>query len=150
MRRERKFGKTIVTMAMAMMLSVTAVIGFGTSAKAANVSDEQYWFSNGNVTGTTRWREKQNNTKVYVYPISGPKIRYKVYGFNNNKEYAASGTHEISTGIKASITNRVWEDREDTNHNADARVYMQRINYQPVDTTGYWSPDSTKNYTIFG
>ena len=42
--RKGKIKNSIVTIAMAMMLSVTAVVGFGTNAKAAagNTGNKQY------------------------------------------------------------------------------------------------------------
>ena len=40
--RKGKMKNSIVTIAMAMMLSVTAVVGFGTNAKAKNASDKWY------------------------------------------------------------------------------------------------------------
>ena len=46
--RKGKIKNSIVTIAMAMMLSVTAVVGFGTNAKAAagNTGNKQYSYSN--------------------------------------------------------------------------------------------------------
>lgn len=65
-----------------MMLSVTAVVGFGTNAKAAagNTGNKQYSYSNIDPIGSCEWRTKNNATKVYVYPTAGPKIYYEANG----------------------------------------------------------------------
>jgi len=145
--RKGKMKKSIVTIAMAMMLSVTAVVGFGTNAKAANVRNETYSFNNGNSSGETSPREKQDTTKVYVYPQSGPTIKYAVYGATS--QYGSwtprSVYHRIPTGVQASITNNVKEKNENY-----AKLSMLRIQTINQDTTGVWSPDSTRNYTIYG
>lgn len=129
------------------MLSVTAVVGFGTNAKAANVRNETYSFNNGNSSGETSPREKQDTTKVYVYPKSGPTIKYAVYGATS--QYGSwtprSVYHRIPTGVQASITNNVKEKNENY-----AKLSMLRIQTINQDTTGVWSPDSTRNYTIYG
>ncbi len=148
--RKGKMKKSIVTIAMAMMLSVTAVVGFGTNAKAKNSSDKWYSFSNVNVSGDCAWQVKEDTSKVYVHPVSGPAIYYRVQGLSNGSTYNASGKYEIPTGSKASITNYVYENRIDKNNNPLARLHMERKSYQPIDTTGYWSPDSIGTYTIYG
>ena len=73
--RKGKIKNSIVTIAMAMMLSVTAVVGFGTNAKAAagNTGNKQYSYSNIDPIGSCVWRTKNNATKVYVYPTAGPR-----------------------------------------------------------------------------
>ncbi len=80
--RKGKIKNSIVTIAMAMMLSVTAVVGFGTNAKAAagNTGNKQYSYSNIDPIGSCEWRPKNNDTKVYVYPTAGPKICYEANG----------------------------------------------------------------------
>ena len=80
--RKGKMKNSIVTIAMAMMLSVTAVVGFGTNAKAAagNTGNKQYSYSNIDPIGSCEWRTKNNATKVYVYPTAGPKIYYEANG----------------------------------------------------------------------
>lgn len=68
------------------MLSVTAVVGFGTNAKAAagNTGNKQYSYSNIDPIGSCEWRTKNNATKVYVYPTAGPKIYYEANGRKKN------------------------------------------------------------------
>lgn len=58
--RKGKMKNSIVTIAMAMMLSVTAVVGFGTNAKAAagNTGNKQYSYSNIDPIGSCEWRTK--------------------------------------------------------------------------------------------
>lgn len=148
--RKGKMKNSIVTIAMAMMLSVTAVVGFGTNAKAKNASDRWYSFSNVNVSGDCAWQVKEDTSKVYVHPVSGPAIYYTVQGLSDGKTYKASDKHVIPTGSKASITNHVFEWRSDTKNNPSARLHMERKSVQPVDTSGYWSPDSIGTYTIYG
>lgn len=142
---------SIVTIAMAMMLSVTAVVGFGVPVKAANTVDKWFSYSNDKPAGSSSWRDKQNDSKVYVYPTTGPKINYEVNGrkkiasTEQYKSFQGSYAHAIPTGTKASITNWVNESG-----GTEARLLMGRISSSLLDTAGYWSPDSSRNYTIFG
>ena len=117
--RKGKIKNSIVTIAMAMMLSVTAVVGFGTNAKAAagNTGNKQYSYSNIDPIGSCEWRTK----------------------------FAGSYSYAIPTGTQGSITNWINEKG-----GTEARLVMSRISYSRLDTSGVWSPDSTRNYTIFG
>ena len=74
--RKGKIKNSIVTIAMAMMLSVTAVVGFGTNAKAAagNTGNKQYSYSNIDPIGSCEWRTKNNATK-FMY-IQLQDLRY--------------------------------------------------------------------------
>jgi len=56
-----------------------------------------------------------------------------------------SDTVKISTGVRGSIISYVWEDKNDY-----ARLRLRRVHYAPEETIGYWSPDSTRAYTVFG
>ncbi len=140
--------KTVATIAMAMMMSVTAVVGIGSNAKAANVSDTPFNYNNANGSGTTEWRDKSDTTKVYVYPKSGPAIRYSVLGQKNGDSDTTyticSNNVRIPQGVQGSITNHVYESGY-----RKAKLRMTREKYQNLNTTGVWSPDSTRNYTIF-
>lgn len=106
---------------------------------------------NDKPTGSSSWRDKQNDSKVYVYPTTGPKINYEVNGrkkiasTEQYKSFQGSYAHAIPTGTKASITNWVNESG-----GTEARLLMGRISSSFLDTAGYWSPDSSRNYTIFG
>ena len=148
--RKGKMKNSIVTIAMAMMLSVTAVVGFGTNAKAKNASDKWYSFNNLNVDQDCAWQVKEDTSKVYVHPVSGPAIYYTVQGLSAGTTYKASDKHVIPTGSKASITNHVFEWRIDTKNKPSARLHMERKIERSVDTSGYWSPDSIGTYTIYG
>ncbi len=55
-----------------------------------------------------------------------------------------SDAHIIPLGVEASITNMVNE-----RHNTYARLRMRRTISAQVDSIGWWSPDSTRNYTVY-
>ena len=55
-----------------------------------------------------------------------------------------SDTHIIPLGIEASITNMVNEKGY-----AYAGLRMHRTVKAQTDSKGWWSPDSTRNYTIY-
>lgn len=101
--------------------------------------------------GSCEWRTKNNATKVYVYPTAGPKIYYEANGRKKNsitgqyEKFAGSYSYAIPTGTQGSITNWINEKG-----GTEARLVMSRISYSRLDTSGVWSPDSTRNYTIFG
>ena len=101
--RKGKMKNSIVTIAMAMMLSVTAVVGFGTNAKAAagNTGNKQYSYSNIDPIGSCEWRTKNNATKVYVYPTAGPKIYYEA---NGRKKNSITGQYEKFAVIMLGIS----------------------------------------------
>lgn len=142
---KKNIKNSVVTLAMATVLSLTAICGFGTSAKAANTTDTWYAFNSGNVSGYSSIRQKDNTSKVYIHPVSGPKIYYKVEGITTNgSAFTASSTHAIQNGVKASITNHVIEWG-----GVSARLYMQRITSVNQDTRGVWSPDSANTYTVY-
>lgn len=128
------------------MMCVFAFLGSTMNVDAANTQDRTYSFDNRSVSGNSEWRDKTDATKVYVYPKAGPKIYYTVQGKNgiNGSEINRSNTCAIPLGVQASITNSVWEKG-----GKYARLKMQRITTAYVVTTGVWSPDSTKNYTIY-
>ena len=114
-----------------------------------DTSDEPYYFSNLNSTGHSNYRFKYNYSRVYVNPQSGPMIYYTVYAaFSEGGSGlgAVSGTYAIPVNVQASITNTAM----------DSGRYYVRLNFQRMvtimnqTTWGYWSPDSTQNYTIYG
>ena len=55
-----------------------------------------------------------------------------------------SEAYGVPVGVQASFTNYVNE-----NHNMYARLKMRHSVTQPIDSKGVWSPDSTRNYTIY-
>ncbi|MDE6626561.1 MAG: hypothetical protein K2K56_09360 [Lachnospiraceae bacterium] len=132
-----------------MLISALAISGIGgmtLTARAANTADRAFSFDNRNSSGYSTWRDKNNATKVYVYPTAGPKIYYTVYG---RKDTVSSGNKRsnkvaIPLGVQGSITNQVNE-----NSGIQACLKYDRITTAYVATSGVWSPDSTKNYTVY-
>ena len=123
-------------------------------ASTPNTSDTTYTFSNTSEPSSTQYRDKHTSTKVYVYPQYGPKIYYTVRGClkivypDGNWETSVPSNRSqkvaIPTGTRGSITNTVYESGENY-----ACLRLERINYGYVTTGGYWSPDSTRNYTVY-
>lgn len=132
----------------AMLVAMVLCTGMFSSVFAGNIEDKDYEFHSTNVSGNTQWEYKDNTTKVYVYPSSGPELYFTVRGATDRygaNEINASGTHRISNGTQGSITNSVREKGKSW-----ARLHMQRTTYANTMSYGVWSPDSSRNYTIFG
>lgn len=114
-----------------------------------NTDDTKYTYDcSSDTVKYTSWRRKWNATKIYVYPVSGPTLYYRVQGTIKGVPYVTdneSDTVKISTGVRGSIISYVWEDKNDY-----ARLRLRRVHYAPEETIGYWSPDSTRAYTVFG
>ncbi len=112
-----------------------------------NTNDTTYAHSNNNSVSYSKFRYKYNTTKVYIHPTDGPMLYYRVQG-----AYTAGGSglanrseaYGVPVGVQASFTNYVNE-----NHNMYARLKMRHSVTQPIDSKGVWSPDSTRNYTIY-
>lgn len=136
----------IVTFMLAGMIGLTTFGGITITSYAANTEDKKFSFDNSSSSGTCAWREKNNTTKVYVYPTSGPKGLYTVQGKTgvNGSVADRSNCVAIPQGVQGSITNTVRE-----NNNDWARLKFNRITTGRVVTSGVWSPDSTRNYTIY-
>ena len=152
--------------AIAGAMAVSGTVGIAAPAKAENVhtnnagtvvtckesysntDNELFTFSNNNSGyGYSSYRRKYNKTKVYVYPTVGPKLSYTVMGSHSSKgtnPIVKSDTHIIPLGIEASITNMVNEKGY-----AYAGLRMHRTVKAQTDSKGWWSPDSTRNYTIY-
>ncbi len=127
-------------------IALSGVAGVSSSVCAANVTDTNYSFYNINADGYTDPRSKENTTKVYVHPTSGPTLNYTVQGSTapNGSWNNRSNTHSIPAGTYASITNYVRESGETW-----ARLHLQRTTTAYEWTYGVWSPDATQNYTIY-
>ena len=141
--------KAILVALVTIAVAASGIAGFAGKAKAdgyGNTSDTEYSFYNMNSTGHSVSREKRNTTKVYVHPTNGPAIKYNVEGFHSstNTWMDRSNSFVIGAGIQASITNYVYENGE-----RSARLGFVRQSYAGVDTRGLWSPDSSRNYTIY-
>lgn len=133
------------------MLLLTGIIiaasfgGVSTSAMVADTGLSRYSFDNSDATGYCSWRGKDDTSKVYVHPLSGPKVNYTVQSrLSNGTVVDCSSTVSIPLGVRGSITNYVRE-----NGGTAARLKFKRINYARENTVGEWSPDSTRNYTVY-
>ena len=135
--------KSIVVL-FTLVLAISGLIGFSTFVSAGNTTDTSYQFYNTNSVGHTEGRLKENSTKVYIHPTSGPALRYTVPGFGGIEWTDRSNSHVVYNDTKASFTNYVYENNE-----AYARLTMERTQTAYQYTYGVWSPDSTKNYTIY-
>lgn len=113
-----------------------------------NTNNTEYTFRNDKGVGYSEFRYKYNTTKVYVYPTVGPSLFYRVFGAKTEDGLGITSRSEhykIKAGIQGSITNYVHEKGD-----SYACLKFGRCVKAPyVDTIGWWSPDSTKNYTIF-
>lgn len=137
--------KKIITLILLGMISVSGVKA--NFAANPNTIDTSFSYNNSQTYQETEWRYKYNTSKVYVYPKSGPKINYRVIGRNtlvSNVSYYRSNLVNIPTGVQGSITNQAVENGDD-----QVKIYMQRIASYTNYTNGVWSPDSTRNYTVF-
>jgi len=141
--------KAILVALVTIAVAASGVAGFAGKAKAdgyGNTSDTDYSFYNMNSYGYSIAREKRNTSKVYVHPTYGPAVKYNVEGFHSstNTWMDRSNSFVIGSGIQASITNYVYENGE-----RSARLGFVRQSYAGVYTRGLWSPDSSRNYTIY-
>lgn len=131
--------------AVAGAVAMSGLAGMATNAIAGNTLDKSFSYSHKTKQGTTVWRDKYDDTKVYVHPISGPKTNYRVQGLSVDMQVNyRSKVVAIPTGVEASITNYVYE-----NDDIQARLRMTRSSYQNKITRGVWSPDSTRNYSVY-
>lgn len=139
--------RIIVSFALACCFLFSGILGNIQCVSAANTEDWAFSFDNSSSSGTGTWRDKNNDSKVYVYPQSGPRIYYTVQGRANTNADPKKRSDKVAIpqGVKGSITNYVKE-----NKGIQARLKYDRITFGYVLTKGDWSPDSTRNYTIFG
>lgn len=138
--------KKLLSLVMALAIGVTGSAGFTSVVSAANTMDTTFSFYNGNASGTTEWRNKNDYTTVYVYPKEGPDLYYTVYGREKSK--GGNGTPRsnkviVPRGVKGSIANVAK-----TNGDNEVRLSLERRAVAYLTTSGVWSPDSTRNYTI--
>lgn len=135
--------KVLLTLCMISLLSIGS---FGRTTHAAEVDNSPFSFDNRTESGYGSWRPKTNTTKVYVYPQSGPKIFYTIQGKTGEYGTVANRSNMVAIpqGVEGSVTNTVCEAG-----NTYARLKFQRITTGYVMTSGVWSPDSTRNYTIY-
>lgn len=170
MRKEiiAKIKKGTIMCAAAGAVAISGVAGVASAANAAvvtpgvsniatysyekpdepNTNNTKYTFRNDKGVGYSEFRYKYNTTKVYVYPTVGPSLFYRVFGAKTEDGLGITSRSEhykIKAGIQGSITNYVREKKD-----SYACLKFGRCVKAPyVDTIGWWSPDSTRNYTIF-
>ena len=138
--------KRLMAVLFSFAFAFSGITGLYVNVNAAgNVKNKNYsFYNNGNAVGYTSGEKKLNSTKVYIHPISGPALEYTVQGKNSSGWHNRSSSHVIYNGTEASFTNGVFENKEKY-----ARLRLERTNRVPVSTNGKWSPDSTRNYTIY-
>lgn len=140
----------LLTLMLVFSMVITGAISFSSVAKAANTKDETYEFNNTGTTGYSTWREKHNDTYVYIYPKDGPTISYSINGAKDKdgitgvKDCSRGRRAEIAVGIQASVTNWVNEDKC-----SYARLQFYQKSYAMAFTRGLWSPDSVGVFKIY-
>ncbi len=133
-------------MVLSLVLSVFSVV----PALAANTSDTSWRFTVTGKPSNTEARSKDNNTKVYVYyTVGASETAFQVWGTNGSSGTGTNTTRGTTAYVdkneRSSITNFV---NEQGYSNAYLRVTATSEANVGVFTSGVWSPDSTKNYTI--
>ena len=135
----------LFTLMLVFSMVITGVISFSSVAKAGNIMDTQYEFNNTGTTGQSEWRDKNDDTYVYIKPTEGPTIYYTVYGKSNNKgPQKCSSRVSIPVGTQASVVNLVKERGY-----TQAQLKFDRITYAMAYTRGVWSPDSVGVFTVY-
>ena len=134
--------KKITVMTVSGAMAIAGIAGVATTAMAGNTTDTSY-SCKGNTTGNTDARSKEDATKVYVHPTEGQATYYTVQGSRGAGWKNRSSMVNLRVGVYASITNYVYE-----NDNYNARLHMTSTRTGNT-TRGYWSPDSTRTYTVY-
>ena len=112
-----------------------------------NTNNTLFIHGNNNSVSYSPFRYKYNSTRVYIYPTEGPMLYYRVQGANTE---GGSGTkdmskaHGASVGIKASFQNNVKAKGA-----SYAKLKRRHSVSAPIDSKGWWSPDSTMNYSLY-
>ena len=149
----KKMKKTIAVLAVSGALAISGITGAAVSASAnstdpiPNTVNKEFSHDNS-VKGTSlsEWRVKNNTTMVYVFPTKGRVIYTKVMGkkYKGDEASERSKVVKIPIGTEGSITNWAKESGD-----RFVCLRMARTAVSSTVTSGWWSPDSTKNYTIF-
>lgn len=148
-----KIKDKILTAVILFSMIASGIACFANTAYAANTSDTAYSFNNYNSSACSVWRVKYNSTKVYIYPTYGPAVNYTVQGTtavldmvrDDSVSYSnVSSVVRIPLGVQGSVTN--WANEGGYK---SVRLKFTPVNMVNVDTGGYWSPDSTRNYTVY-
>lgn len=145
-----------VTAVLAATILATTFVG-ATSVQAANVSNRNITeVSVNGVNGIFRDAAnsyKTNDTKVYLVVTASPSLytQVQVYGNRNTATYYNETKGTIATvtrSIESSITNYVFENRAEGKNSVACKLKMRSNTTTAGKVSGYWSPDSTKNYTV--
>ena len=109
----KKSMKTKLAMfAVAGAMAVSGTVGIAAPAKAGNTTNEEFKYNSNSPAGISRWRDKENATKVYIYPTTGPVVDYRVQGkagVTGTANYRSAYV-TIPRGVEASVTNYVYEN----------------------------------------
>ena len=120
----KKSMKTKLAMfAVAGAMAVSGTVGIAAPAKAGNTTNDEFKYNSNSPAGISRWRDKENATKVYIYPTTGPVVDYRVQGkagVTGTANYRSAYV-TIPRGVEASVTNYVYENDENY-----ARLRMTR------------------------
>ncbi|MCM1179494.1 MAG: hypothetical protein NC347_04500 [Clostridium sp.] len=138
--------KRISFMILSAVMVLGCVMGNASLASAAgNVQNRKFTFNSYVGMARTDWEDKKDTTKVYVYPQKGQPIYYTVGGLKDGESYQCSQKFKLPMETECSITNTVREAGC-----TKARLRFDAITEKKnVTTSGLWSPDSTKNYTVY-
>ena len=113
----------------------------------ANTNNTLFTHDNSISVSYSDFRYKYNSTNVYIYPTVGPMLYFRVQGAysSSGKDVAnMSNAHGVPLGVEASFTNTVKK-----NTASYARLKKRHSKTVPVSSKGWWSPDSTKNYSVY-
>lgn len=130
--------KRIMAAMFALAIAFAGIVGFASAVNADNDRYE-YSFYNGYSSGGTQKRSKISNKKVYVHPMSGPTLKYRVQGSVTGSTWTnRSSQVTIYNGNKVKITNSVFSNNEGW-----ARLFFTRTTTANTNTFGYWNPEPT-------
>ena len=113
----------------------------------ANTNNTLFTHDNSISVSYSEFRYKFDKTKVYIYPTVGPMLYYRVQGADSKSGANVTDRSDpfgVPLGVQASFTNMVRE-----RGNSYARIKKRHSKTVPVSSKGWWSPDSTRNYTIY-
>ncbi len=145
--RKLNMKKRTVIMAMAMLMAIGGMSGI---SSAANRGDQSFdlTFNSAGGTDTTSYRQKDDNSKVY---IKVNKVKYtnnKVTGWVQGKKYSDSTTNHNCSGGYYYTLNKTGEQWMTNYVNEDgygyARIKAEAPSNAPNVVEGVWSPDSGK------
>ena len=113
----------------------------------ANTNNTLFTHDNSISVSYSDFRYKFDRTKVFIYPTVGPMLYYRVQGATSENGAGVADRSDpfgVPLGVQASFTNSVRESG-----NSYARIKKRHSKTVPVSSKGWWSPDSTRNYTIY-